>query len=158
MADWQAIKTEYITTNTSYRKLAEKYDVSYAVIGKRAKKEGWPEERKQWVDNTTTKTLDALSDTQVSTAERLHTVTDKILQKIEAIVDAVNPNDMPAKSVQALTTALKNIKEIQGIKSQLDVDEQKARIANLKKQAEKDEDTVNTVEVVFSAGEEEWNE
>ena len=27
MVDWSAIKTEYITTNISYRKLAEKYDV-----------------------------------------------------------------------------------------------------------------------------------
>ena len=33
MADWQAIKTEYITTDTSYRKLAEKYGVSRVQIG-----------------------------------------------------------------------------------------------------------------------------
>ena len=32
MADWQAIKTEYITTDTSYRKLAQKYGVQASVI------------------------------------------------------------------------------------------------------------------------------
>ena len=32
MADWQAIKTEYITTDTSYRKLAQKHGVSYQAI------------------------------------------------------------------------------------------------------------------------------
>ena len=31
MADWQAIKAEYITTDTSYRKLAKKYDVTLIV-------------------------------------------------------------------------------------------------------------------------------
>ena len=33
MADWQAIKTEYITTDTSYRKLAQKYGISHVQIG-----------------------------------------------------------------------------------------------------------------------------
>ena len=32
MADWQAIKTEYITTDTSYRKLSQKYDIGYQAI------------------------------------------------------------------------------------------------------------------------------
>ena len=158
MADWKAIKTEYITTDTSYRKLAEKYGLSYAVIGKRAKKENWTDDRKQWIDNTTTKTLDAISDSEVSTAERIYRVADKILNKIEAMVDSINPSDLSAKSIQALTTAVKNIKEIKGIRSQLDAEEQEARIANLRRQAEREDDTVNELEVIFSAGPEEWNE
>ncbi len=157
MADWKAIKTEYITTDTSYRKLADKYGVSYAVIGKRASKEGWTNDREQWINKTTTKTLDAISNTQVSTAERLHSVTEKILNKIEAIVESVDPQDIPAKSIQALTTALKNIKEIQGIRSHLDDEEQEARIAKLRKEAESDASEDREVNVIFDGDIEQYS-
>lgn len=40
MADWSKIKTEYITTDTSYRKLAEKYGINKDTIYAKAKKEG----------------------------------------------------------------------------------------------------------------------
>ena len=45
MADWKKIKTEYITTETSYRKLAQKYGLDQATIARRAKKEGWVSNR-----------------------------------------------------------------------------------------------------------------
>ena len=47
MADWQKIKTEYITTDTSYRELSQKYGVHYTNIAKRAKKEDWQQLRQQ---------------------------------------------------------------------------------------------------------------
>ena len=47
MADWQAIKTEYITTQTSYRKLAQKYGVSRVQIGNVGRDEKWVELRRQ---------------------------------------------------------------------------------------------------------------
>ena len=56
MEDWLKIKTEYITTDTSYRKLAQKYGVNYSVIGARARAEGWVEERTQFIHKTHTKT------------------------------------------------------------------------------------------------------
>lgn len=136
MADWQAIKTEYITTETSYRKLAEKYGVSRVQIGNVGRDEGWVELRRQYLDDTLTKTVDAICEQRVDRAKRLQTVADKLLNKIEAIVDAVEPLDMPAKSIRALTAAVKDLKEIQNIKSDLDTKEQEARIANLRKQAD----------------------
>ena len=41
------------------------------------------------------------------------------------------------KAIRALTAAVKDLREIQGIKSQLDTQEQEARIANLRRQAER---------------------
>ena len=159
MADWQAIKTEYITTDTSYRKLAEKYGVSRVQIGNVGKEEGWVELRRQHLDDTLTKTVEAISEQEVDRVQRILTVADKLLLKIEAIVDAVDAVDIPAKSIRALTAAVKDLKEIQGVKSELDKQEQEARIANLRKQAEKDDDdTADVIEVVFAAGPEEWNE
>lgn len=134
MADWQAIKTEYITTDTSYRKLAEKYDVHYKVISERGKNEGWVEQRSQYRDETLTKTLDKISKQEANRAAKIHSVADKLLAKIEKMVDSSAP--MTEKAIRSLTAAVKDLKEIQGVKSDLDRQEQKARIANLRKQAE----------------------
>lgn len=48
MVDWQTIKTEYITTNTSYRKLCQKHGVSYTTLSNRALDEGWVNAREQY--------------------------------------------------------------------------------------------------------------
>ena len=158
MADWNAIKTEYITTDTSYRKLAQKHGVNVTNIAKRAKAEDWVGQRKQYAIETQTKTVEAVAAQEVDRAARILTVADKLLNKIEAIVDAVDV-DMPAKSVRALTAAVKDLKEIQGIRSKLDDQEQEARIAKLRREAEKDtNDDSGVIEVVFDAGPEEWNE
>ena len=156
MADWQAIKTEYITTQTSYRKLAQKYGVSHVQIGNVGKEEKWVELRRQHLDNTFTKTVEAISKQEANRAARIHTVADKLLNKIEAMVDSERPLD--TKGIRALTAAVKDLKEIQSVKSALDEQEQRARIANLQKQANKEDTQADSIEVVFLAGEEAWNE
>ena len=158
MADWQAIKTEYITTQTSYRKLAQKYGVSYQAICHRSKEEGWIDLREQHKNKTISKTLEKISQQEANRAARIHTVADKLLSKIEAMVDAVEPEDIPAKAIRALTAAVKDLKEIQSVKSALDEQEQRARISNLQKQANKEETQTDSIEIVFMAGEEAWNE
>ena len=158
MADWQKIKTEYITTDTSYRKLAQKYGGSHVQIARVGKAEGWVDLREQHVTNTIAKTVESISQQEVDRATRIRTVADKLLDKIEAVVEAVEPKNMSAKDIRSLTAAVKDLKEIQGVKSSLDQQEQEARIANLRKQADKESDTVEGIEVVFQAGEEAWNE
>lgn len=155
MADWQAIKTEYITTDTSYRKLAQKYGVSTTQICNVGRDEKWVEQREQYLNKTTAKTIEKISQQEANRAAKIHSVADKLLLKIEALVD--RPGMMP-KDVRSLVAAVKDLKEIQGVKSDLDEKEQKARIANLQKQADKDDDKTDEIEVVFVGGEEAWNE
>lgn len=137
MADWQAIKTEYITTDTSYRKLAEKYGVSRVQIGNVGKEEGWVELRRQHLADTLTKTVDAISELEVERARRILTVADKLLDKIEELAD--RPRPLNEKAIRSLTAALKDLKEVQGVKSRLDKQEQMARIDNLRKSAQGDQ-------------------
>ena len=156
MADWQAIKTEYITTQTSYRKLAQKYGVSTTQICNVGRDEKWVEQREQYLNKTTAKTIEKISQQEASRAARIYSVADKLLNKIEAMVDGERPLD--TKGIRALTAAVKDLKEIQSVKSSLDEQEQMARITNLQKQAEKDkDDNADVIEVVFAAGPEEWN-
>ena len=156
MVDWQAIRTEYITTHTSYRKLAQKYGVNYSVIAEKGKDEDWVGQRDQFHIKTQTKTLEKISQQEANRAAKIHSVADKLLAKIEKMVEQEEP--ISEKGIRALTAAVKDLKEIQGVRSALDDQEQEARIANLRKQANKDEDTTDEIQVVFMAGEEAWNE
>ena len=64
--DWLRIKSEYVNGNISYRKLAEKHGISFAVLKDKAVKEKWAKEREQQANRirTTTeqKTVDKISD------------------------------------------------------------------------------------------------
>ena len=155
MADWNKIKTEYITTNTSYRKLAEKYGISYQTICRRSQAERWSEQREQHTNKTVTRTLDAISKKQVDRAANLIYVADKLLTKVNSLLemDAEVLNDTQA--MKHISGVLKDIKEIQMIKSAADMREQEARIANLRKQAEKEE--VNKdVTITIAGGDASW--
>lgn len=136
MADWQAIQTEYITTDTSYRKLAQKYEVNVTNIAKKAGSEGWVEQRKRYASETQSKTIEKISQQEANRAAKILTVADKLLLQIEAMVDRQEPLD--EKTIRTLTAAVKDLKEIQSVRSDLDRKEQAARIANLRRQAEKD--------------------
>ena len=140
MADWKAIKTEYITTDTSYRKLAEKYGIDQATIARRAKKEDWVSSRQQHDIKTQAEMQAAVGKEQVDRATRLMRVADKLLCKIEQSVDRyiVDEIFVDKQSLRQITGALKDIKDIQGIKSEADIQEQEARIAKLRREAEKD--------------------
>ena len=137
-ADWQAIKQEYITDpNTSYRRLAEKYGVSRVQIGNVGSEEGWVELRRKHLDKTLTKTINALGTAQAQRAARLQTVADKLLGKIEAAVDNFDMEVlfMDKQALRQITGALKDIKDIQMIKSDADLREQEARIEKLRREA-----------------------
>ena len=156
MADWQKIKTEYITTDTSYRKLAKKHGVHYNAIANRAKQEGWISQRNQYCDRTVTKTVNAISNKQVDRAAKLIDVSDLLLDKVKSLVED-NPELLVApQNIKHISGVLKDIKEIQMIKSDADMREQEARIKNLQKQAEAEEKKDNTIIIQFAEGSEEY--
>ena len=196
MADWQAIKTEYITTDTSYRKLAQKYGIHYKVISERGKAEKWVELRSQHKDRTLTKTLNKISNKQSDKMSRIDDLADQLLVKLEQAITELDLQlakhtdktkvieynndrrpDKPTKEtiheeekllevksivdrqgLKQIASALKDIKEVKMLRSELDKQEQEARIANLRRQVDKDEEDSSMIEVVFAAGPEEWNE
>ena len=137
MADWKKIEAEYITTDTSYRKLADKYGVDQATIARRAKKHDWVSKRQHHADKTQAKILTADTQKKVDRVGRLMTVADKLLKKVEQAVDQEGP--ISANAIKNLSDALKNIRETQMIRSDADMREQEARIRNLEKQAQVEE-------------------
>ena len=159
MANWNKIKTEYITTDTSYRKLAEKYGVHYNAIANRSKQEGWISQRNQHCDKTMTKTLDAISDKQVDRAANLISVSDILLAKVKSLLETNAEVLADTQSMKHISGVLKDIKEIQMIRSDADLREQEARIAKLRREAEREEDTNTEVTITFgSEGKKQWAE
>lgn len=159
MADWTKIKTEYLTKNTSYRKLAQKYGVNATTIAKKASKEDWVSQRQQQASRTLSKTLTAVSNREVDRATRLQNVADKLLDKIEQAVDRYSMEEVfvDRQSLKQITGALKDIKEIQMIRSEADLREQEARIAKLRREAEREEESKD-IRVVIAPEAEEYSE
>ena len=141
--NWAKIKTEYITTETSYRKLAEKYKVSQSTLRKVAAREQWVELRNKFGTARDTEMANILgAEVGEKTAEldkRYFDLIEKLLEKAEDVID-----QMPiwqVSSIKEMATAMKYIKECQGIKSDADKREQEARIRNLQKNTDDGEET-----------------
>ena len=70
-------------------------------------------------------------------AVKINNVADKLLDKISHMLDEYD--DLDSQSIKHFTSALKDIKDIKGVKSDIDMREQEARIDKLRKDAEEDQ-------------------
>ena len=88
--DWLAIRNDYINGGGSYRKLAEKYGVSFNTLQDRAKREEWKSLKDNQHDKITTevlqKTAKAIVQSEVDRVTRLLAISDSLLSKIERAV------------------------------------------------------------------------
>ena len=158
--DWKKLKAEYIAGGISYRKLAEKHNVPFHTLRKQAAKEHWRELRDECVAKTATKIVELESDKNALRMERLLKVSDDLLDAVEEAVRSFKVGELmlDKTALKSLSGTIKDIKDIQNIKTELDIEEQKARIANLRRQAEKDEDNTSEVAVVIAGGDSSWQE
>lgn len=132
--DWSKLKAEYIAGGTSYRKLAKKYGVSFNTIQGVAKQEKWVELRNQVKDKSTTKMVESIAQDITKNAVKINNVADKLLDKISRMLDEYD--ELDSQSIKHFTSALKDIKDVKGIKSDIDMREQEARIEKLRKEAD----------------------
>ncbi len=185
--NWIDVRTEYITTLTSYRKLADKYGVSFRTLSERAKQEGWRDARAAFRENLVTKAVQKAENRQADRMARIDKAADRLLSKLERAIDELdlviatkktktkdieyNNGERPDKptrevvveeetvetvsvmvdraGLRMITAALKDLKEVKMIRSELDQQEQEARIANLRRQAESEEkDSDTKLEIV----------
>lgn len=95
--DWERVERDYLHSNMSLRALAKTRGIGYSTVQRRAKEGAWAErrERLQMEDN----------------AIRLEQVTDKLLRKIADTID--REENMDCKDYKALTSALKELKDVQ---------------------------------------------
>lgn len=152
--DWNKIKAEYIAGGTSYRKLCTKYGVSRTTLQRKAKDEKWLNLRRQAEAKTESKIVEGISTKSAKIDDKYYSLVDKLMQRAEEVIEQT-----PVWSVNALkemSTALKYLKECKGVKSEIDLREQEARIKNLEKQAQAEEDN-NDIRVVIGDEAEDYS-
>lgn len=159
--DWEKARIEYVTNpKVSYQTIADRYGVSRTQVANRSRDEGWRQLRDDYLKSVCTKTLDVLAEQAADREVKIVSVADKLLSKLDQAVDGCNPVDLLGnpKLARALTGAVLDLRTIFDIRSRADKDEQEARIAKLRKEAQKEEHRDNTIEVVFTGSEEAWSE
>ena len=156
--DWKRIKAQYIAGGVSLRELSEKHGVSFSTIQKKSMEEKWSDLRKKQGRKTEEKLIEAVSDQEVKKAVDIIDVADKLLEKASELMEM----PLTTQSFKQLTSALKDLKDIKGYKSEADMREQEARIAKLLKEAQEEDNSNTEFKVTFggASGEEakEWAE
>lgn len=145
--DWNIIKAEYIAGGTSYRGLAKKYNVSFTTLTRTAQRENWVGLRKQAEDKAETKIVNVVSEKKVKIDDRFYRLVDSLMQKAEETI--ANTPVWTVNALKEMSTALKYLKECKGVKSEIDLREQEARIKNLEKQAMADSNELQEIHVTF---------
>lgn len=152
--DWKSIKAEYIAGGIGYRKLAEKYGVSFGTLSKIAMRENWTDLRKKACEKTGTVLAETIGKRNAKKSAKIDQLVEDLLDMISERLPALI---MEGKDVKSIASALKDLKDLKGIKDKLDVKEQKARIRKLEKEAEEDNKTDNNVNVVMDDGLDEYS-
>ena len=136
MIDWKTIETEYVTTDISHRQLAEKYGICRSTISKKATDDKWSEKRNKHRDKTVSKAVNAVGTKQADRAAKLIGVSDLLLNKVKSLLEADEELLVDTSIMKDVSIILKNLKDIQMIKSDADMREQEARIDKLRREAE----------------------
>ncbi len=125
--DWVAIKNEYVNTNISQRKLAEKYEISFNTLKDRANRESWAKAKKEQHNRITTetqqKTAEIIVESETDRITKLLGLTDTAQEKISVCLTqlgtyidmfgGVHQSEvLDVNRLKKLVSALKDIKEI----------------------------------------------
>ena len=171
ITDWDLIKTEYISTNVTYRELSEKYGVGDCNLRKRASREKWSEQRTIFRTKRTQKAINkAINRGSEDICNHLMQLKgcsvelDNAIEKVLQHRDKLNPQD-----VRLMASALKDAiwikKQLYDIPTQAEREAQavaRERLEIEKKRLDMEIDKENKesdgIEVVFTGAVEDWSE
>ena len=155
MPDWKMIKAEYLRGGVSYRKLAEKYGVSLSSITRKSSKEKWADLRVQSERKANAKIVESVASQEAKRVDGIQTVADLLLEKIRhGVENGYLVTD--AQSIRQITASVKDLRDIKGMKSELDMQEQMARIDKLRKEAQAEQES-SAIQVIISGELEEYS-
>ena len=141
MIDWKTIETEYVTTDISHRELCEKYGICRSTISKKASEDKWTEKRNKHRAKTVSKAVSAVGTKQAERTAKLIGVSDLLLDKVKSLLEEAPDLLMFPQNIKHISGVLKDLKDIQMIKSEADLREQEARIEKLRREAEPEKST-----------------
>lgn len=137
MADWDKIKTEYVTTDISMRKLAEKYGVKENSLLSKAKREKWADEKKRFAHKVDTKVtqkmVTAVSNEKFDRYKVFTEIVNSTLLKAQQAVEDLDKRTVGGevvgglpiqpKDIKSLTSAIADLATLLGYTSTMDEEE-----------------------------------
>ncbi len=111
-------ENEYVTTNISYRKLAEKYKVSYTIISKYGVERKWTQKRKEFKSKVSQRFIEKAAKTETDKLSKLIETTDKAIEAVSKNIDgylrvAEDGVSIPMGELRPAVSALKDLVVIQ---------------------------------------------
>ena len=145
---YERCKEEYLHGGGNLRELADRYGVSYAALTKRSGRERWADQRRAIFAAAAPKVRDRAAQAIAERAERLFSTADSLTREIDG---RMNGDDLlrTARDARDLAAALAELRDVLQIRTEEDVEEQRARIGKLRER----DGGEKTLRVVF--GEEE---
>ena len=138
--DWKKLRAEYLKGGTSYRQLSAKYNVPLKTLARRAKAEAWNEHRLQ-VDNSVATEVNSLIKNRIAEGSvrfdlAVYDVAAELLEITRhSMRTAASKEAVPPGELSMYASTLRSIKIAMQRPSELDLEEQKARIEKLRKEA-----------------------
>ena len=114
------IKTEYITTDESYRSLANKYGISKDQIARWSKHDHWIEERNKYRDSVATECIQAAKQDVLDRRAKLFQSVDKLQQRVDQLLDLEDA--MAPRDLKSLSSTMMDIKMMLGIRDEVEED------------------------------------
>ena len=145
---WQKIKAEYLRGGIGYRALAAKHGVSFSQLQRVALRDKWFDLKRQAEEKAGTRMVEDAADQIAVQQKRISTVADRLLDALEAGIrhGAFVDN---TRSIREIAATLKDIKDVQNVRSNLDLREQEARIEKLRREAQRDEQGDREIRIVM---------
>ena len=147
MIDWDIIKAEYLTSDTSYRKLSKKYDVSFSQLSARAKEEDWVKTKNDKALQIGTDAINASDEEKISEINDLIGLNKRLIRLVEKTIKVFEDgeNEPDVKSIKDLTNTISsltaNVRNLKGLPTQSEREAQeiaKERLAIEKSKADID--------------------
>lgn len=154
--NWIKIRTEYETTDTSYRELVKKHGVPRTTLEARAKREAWSEAKNITSANieakTRQKTIEKVSDIDSETIA-LALIAKKL--SVEKAIGLVNDSEiLRMDDLYTLNRIAIAVEKLKHDRSKIDIELQKLELEKAK--AEKEEKEDKEVRVVLEGDLEVW--
>ena len=154
--DWNKLKKEYISGNESYRQLSEKYGVSHSQIMKRGAAEKWNDLKKKKGRIAEEKMVEKAAENESKIEDSVFEAAMLLLKAYTKSVEVMSEADaLPPSMLKDYGSALKSIQAVLDKPTELDIQEQKARIEKLRRDT-KEEDASKDVEIRISGWDESW--
>lgn len=113
--NWDKIKTEYVTTSTSYRKLANKYNINVRRIQEKGKAEGWVALREAFRAEMGADFREDAKEKGVAALNDIAEITGDAIDKIRELLAGVNNGTQTAALMEALRVCRELVRDIYGL-------------------------------------------